>query len=68
MNLEKNEVVNNLLNKNLKIIQRTDFFNFSLDFLVANFLSVGRGVNKIVDLGTGNGAIPLFFQKERKQK
>ncbi len=44
MNLEKNEVVNNLLNKNLKIIQRTDFFNFSLDsLLVANFLSVGRG-------------------------
>ena len=64
MNLEKNEneVVNNLLNKNLKIIQRTDFFNFSLDsLLVANFLSVGRGVNKIVDLGTGNGAIPLFL-------
>ena len=42
MELEKNEVINNLLNKNLKIIQRTDFFNFSLDsLLVANFLSVG---------------------------
>ena len=69
MNLEKNEVVNNLLNKNLKIIQRTDFFNFSLDsLLVANFLSVGRGVNKIVDLGTGNGAIPLFLSERTKAK
>ena len=69
MNLEKNEVVNNLLNKDLKIIQRTDFFNFSLDsLLVANFLSVGRGVNKIVDLGTGNGAIPLFLSERTKAK
>ena len=69
MNLEKNEVINNLLNKNLKIIQRTDFFNFSLDsLLVANFLSVGRGVNKIVDLGTGNGAIPLFLSERTKAK
>ena len=69
MNLEKNEVVNNLLNKNLKIIQRTDFFNFSLDsLLVANFLSVGRGVNKIVDLGTGNRAIPLFLSERTKAK
>ena len=69
MNLEKNEVVNNLLNKNLRIIQRTDFFNFSLDsLLVANFLSVGRGVNKIVDLGTGNGAIPLFLSERTKAK
>lgn len=69
MNLEKNEVINNLLNKNLRIIQRTDFFNFSLDsLLVANFLSVGRGVNKIVDLGTGNGAIPLFLSERTKAK
>ena len=69
MELEKNEVINNLLNKNLKIIQRTDFFNFSLDsLLVANFLSVGRGVNKIVDLGTGNGAIPLFLSERTKAK
>ena len=69
MELEKNEVINNLLNKNLKIIQRTDFFNFSLDsLLVANFLSVGRGVNKIVDLGTGNGASPLFLSERTKAK
>lgn len=65
----ENEVINNLLNKNLKIIQRTDFFNFSLDsLLVANFVSLGRGVNKVVDLGTGNGAIPLFLSERTKAK
>ena len=65
----QNEVVNNLLNKNLKIIQRNDYFNFSLDsLLISNFISLGRGVNKIVDLGTGNGAIPLFLSERTKAK
>ena len=69
MKLEKNEVINNLLNKNLKIIQRPDFFNFSLDsLLVSNFISLGRGVNKITDLGTRNGAIPLFLSEKTKAK
>lgn len=66
----KNESIIDLLQKeNLKIIQRSDFFNFSMDsVLVAEFLSVGRGVHKIVDLGTGNGAIPLFLSKRTKAK
>ena len=65
----QNEVVNNLLNKNLKIIQRNDYFNFSLDsLLISNFISLGKGVNKIVDLGTGNGAIPLFLSERTKAK
>lgn len=66
----ENESIIDLLQKeNLKIIQRSDFFNFSMDsVLVAEFLSVGRGVHKIVDLGTGNGAIPLFLSKRTKAK
>ncbi|WP_027129492.1 tRNA1(Val) (adenine(37)-N6)-methyltransferase [Fusobacterium perfoetens] len=69
MLLHENEVINNLLNKNLKIIQRNDYFNFSLDsLLISNFISLGKGVNKIVDLGTGNGAIPLFLSERTKAK
>lgn len=69
MNLEKNEVINQLLNKSLKIIQRTDFFNFSLDsLLISNFVSLTRKTNKIVDLGCGNGAIPLFLSQRTKAK
>lgn len=64
MILNENEVINKLLNKNLKIIQRTDFFNFSLDsLLISNFVSLTRGTKKILDLGTGNGAIPLFLSQ-----
>ncbi|MEG0516943.1 MAG: SAM-dependent methyltransferase, partial [Cetobacterium sp.] len=44
MTLNENEVINNLLNKNLKIIQRPDYFNFSLDsLLISNFISLTRG-------------------------
>ncbi|MGL4987936.1 MAG: tRNA1(Val) (adenine(37)-N6)-methyltransferase [Cetobacterium sp.] len=64
MKINENEVINNLLNKDLKIIQRPDFFNFSLDsLLISNFVSLTRGTNKILDLGTGNGAIPLFLSQ-----
>lgn len=69
MTLNENEVINNLLNKNLKIIQRPDYFNFSLDsLLISNFISLTRGTNKILDLGTGNGAIPLFLSQRTKAK
>ena len=69
MKLNKNEVINNLLNKNLKIIQRPDYFNFSLDsLLISNFISLTRGTKKILDLGTGNGAIPLFLSQRTNAK
>lgn len=67
--LEDNEVIHTLLNKNLKIVQRPDFFNFSLDsLLVSEFLSLTRNTYNILDLGTGNGAIPLFLSQRTKAK
>ncbi|MGL6024902.1 MAG: tRNA1(Val) (adenine(37)-N6)-methyltransferase [Cetobacterium sp.] len=67
--MNENEVINNLLNKDLKIIQRPDFFNFSLDsLLISNFVSLTRGTKKILDLGTGNGAIPLFLSERTDAK
>lgn len=57
----------NLLNKDMKIIQRVDHFAFSLDsLLVSEFASITKYTNKIVDLGTGNGVIPLFLSKKTK--
>lgn len=69
MTLNDNEVINNLLNKDLKIIQRPDFFNFSLDsLLISDFVSLTRGTKKITDLGTGNGVIPLFLSQRTNAK
>lgn len=53
-----------LLKKNLKIVQRADYFNFSIDsLLIAEFVNISKKTKKILDLGTGNAAIPLFLSK-----
>lgn len=59
------EVINYLLAyNNLKIIQRKDMFNFSLDtVLLANFCTITKDMKKIVDFGTNNAAIPLILSK-----
>ena len=47
--------------ENIKIIQDEDMFSFSLDsMLLANFIDT-KGAKRIIDLGTGNGPIPLFL-------
>ena len=68
MELKTNEVLNYLLaHKDLKIIQRRDMFNFSLDtVLLANFASITRDTHRIIDLGTNNAAIPLLLSKRTK--
>lgn len=68
--LKNGEVINDLLGyDNLKIIQRPDMFNFSLDStLIANFVTINKNVKKIVDLGCGNGPIPLFLSLRTKAK
>lgn len=54
-----------LLNKNLKIIQRADYFNFSIDsLLISEFVNISKNTKSILDLGTGNAAIPLFLSKK----
>ena len=57
------EVTNYLLAyENMKIIQRKDMFNFSLDtVLLANFCTINKNVEKIIDFGTNNAAIPLLL-------
>ncbi len=68
--LKENEVLNDLLGyEKLKIIQRPDMFNFSLDStLLGNFVTINKTVKKIVDLGTGNAPIPLFLSLRTKAK
>ena len=57
------EIINRLLNyKNLKIVQNTDWFAFSLDsVLLANFVTINKNTKNILDLCTGNAPIPLIL-------
>lgn len=64
------EVTNYLLAyKNMKIIQRKDMFNFSLDtVLLANFCTINKDLNEIIDFGTNNAAIPLLLSRRTNKK
>ena len=53
--------------KNLKIIQDTEMFNFSLDsVLLPNFITINKNIKQILDIGTGNGPIPLILSTKTK--
>lgn len=64
------EVINDLLGYDgIKIIQRPDMFNFSLDStLLADFVRPLAKTKKIMDLGTGNAPIPLFLSLKTNAK
>ncbi len=60
------EVINKLLNyESLKIVQNTDWFNFSLDsVLLANFAIKNKSYKNIIDFCTGNAPIPLIMSQK----
>ncbi|MDD3187389.1 MAG: tRNA1(Val) (adenine(37)-N6)-methyltransferase [Bacilli bacterium] len=64
------EVKNYLLDyNNLFIIQDTNMFSFSLDsVLLANFATINKACNKILDIGTGNAPIPLMLSTKTDSK
>ena len=57
------EVIHDLVGyKNLKIIQNTEWFNFSLDsVLLPNFVTLSKNTKNIMDFCTGNAPIPLIL-------
>ena len=62
------KVVNDLLGFNLKIIQDTDYFNFSLDsVLLYNFINLKPNM-KVIDICSGNCPIPLMMSKKIDNK
>ena len=65
--LRDDERMDYLLAEQLRIIQSPSVFSFSLDaVLLAKFTYVPSKKGKIVDLCTGNGAIPLFLSARTK--
>ena len=53
--------------KDLYIIQDTEMFNFSLDsVLLPNFITINKSAKEILDIGTGNGPIPLILSTKTK--
>ncbi len=64
--LSNNEKIEDLGDKGLKIIQASDSYRFSVDSIfLLNFIRV-KNYEKIIDLGTGSGIIPLLLFGKRK--
>ena len=62
------KVINDLLGYNLKIVQDTEYFNFSLDsVLLVNFLNLKKNMN-ILDICSGNCPIPLMLSTKTSSK
>ena len=55
--------------RNMKIIQRNDFQNFTLDsILLGDFVRINRKIKKILDIGTGCGILPIIlYEKSQAQ-
>lgn len=52
---------------NLKIVQDTEMFNFSLDsVLLPNFITINENIKNILDIGTGNAPIPIILSTKTK--
>ena len=60
--INANERIDDLCRDNLRLIQNTDVFCFGMDaVLLSTFAKAGKN-DKVLDLGTGNGIIPILMQ------
>ncbi|ANZ58092.1 methyltransferase [Fructilactobacillus lindneri] len=66
VNLKNDERVDQLYSNNIKIIQSSEVFSFSLDaVMLANFANIKKSRHaKIIDLCAGNGAVGLFVSNK----
>ena len=69
MELMKNERLDNLEYKNLKIIQNKDYFCFGIDsILLTDFAKDIKNNSICLDLGTGNGILSILLSAKTKLK
>ncbi len=64
--LFQDETLNHLLAGNIKILQKKKGYRFSIDsILLAHFIRLKEG-QRIIDLGTGSGVIPIILASKVK--
>lgn len=63
---EKKETLDALFGGRLKIIQKKEGYRFSIDALLLASFVQARPQNRIIDLGTGCGIIPLILAYQKR--
>lgn len=65
--IHENERLDDLCRDGLMLIQRPDIFCFGMDaVLLSTFAKAGKG-QRVLDMGTGNGVIPILMQAKNKE-
>jgi len=59
-----NERIDDLMRDGLKLIQNTDIFCFGMDAVLLSTFAKANKTDKVLDLGTGNGIIPILMQSK----
>lgn len=57
-----NERIDDLCRDGLRLIQNTDVFCFGMDAVLLSTFAAAARNDKVLDLGTGNGVIPILMQ------
>lgn len=68
MSCLKNERIDDLHIKNYKIIQNPSNFCFGMDAVLLSDFTIVKEDEKVLDLGTGSGIIPILLQAKTKGK
>jgi tRNA1Val (adenine37-N6)-methyltransferase len=67
MQIEDDETLDILCDDELKIIQKKDGYRFSIDaILLSNFITLKKH-ERLLDIGTGCGIIPVYMSKRGNQ-
>jgi len=66
IDLKENERLDDLQQNGYKIIQNTEIFCFGMDAVLLSSFAVAKEGDKVLDLGTGNGVIPILMEAKTK--
>ena len=66
--LKESERIDDLQRNNLKIIQDPDRFCFGMDAVLLSGFATAREGERVLDLGTGTGIIPILMSAKTKAK
>ncbi len=68
ISLSNDETLDTFFNGKLKIIQKKKGYRFSIDaFLISEFIHLRKG-ERVIDLGTGCGILPILLSQKGKAK
>ena len=59
-----NERIDDLMRDGLKLIQNTDIFCFGMDAVLLSTYATAGKKDRVLDMGTGNGIIPVLMQSK----